>query len=174
MIFVYEYSDSEGHHRGKMTASNKEEALRSLAKMGITECSIGVEGQPLERNSSPQPLSDKIVIASVDEDEVAPDPLETIEPVQDPKVPQVPIAWPKVPIPEPVKVPSPSPEPAYIDVRRKQSVLYGTHESIRAEIQRLLSLFGEVKFMNTVQDMRGNILIAIVIEHDEPLPKEKP
>jgi len=169
MIFVYEYKESDGSQsRGTITANSKEEAVRSLAKMGITDCLIGEKGGKLERSGDPAPVDKKTVIAAVTDD----DETYAADAIENSPTNPVPIAWPKVPVPEPVK----PPEPAYIEVRRRHSVLFGQYQTIQVEIQRLLSLFGEVKFMQVVQDLRGNVLMAIVIEHDEPLPKkeEKP
>jgi hypothetical protein len=169
MIFAYEFKENGLVSRGTTTANSMEEAVRSLAKMGIKDCLIGEKGGRLERVGPVAPVDQKTVIAAVMEDEGTDDGADAIE--NTPPNP-IPIAWPKVPIPEPVKPPA----PAYIEVRRRQAVLFGQYQTIQAEIQRLLPLFGEVKFMQVVQDLRGNVLMAIVIEHDEPLPKkeEKP
>jgi hypothetical protein len=171
MIFAYEFKEPNGSVvRGTTTANSMEEAVRSLAKMGIKDCLIGEKGGKLEHVGPVAPVDQKTVIAAVMEDEGTDD--GTADAIENTPSNPIPIAWPKVPIPELVKPPA----PAYIEVRRRHSVLFGQYQTIQVEIQRLLSLFGEVRFMQVVQDLRGNVLMAIVIEHDEPLPKkeEKP
>lgn len=196
MIFVYEYKEPDGSQsRGTITANSKEEAVRSLAKMGINDCLIGEKGGKMERVGTVPLVEQKTVIAAVVEDEDVADDISDIE--NSPPPQPMPIGWPNVltegfhknagvspsptlpkqdirpPAQKPKEPAPPIPEPAYIEVRRRQSVLFGQYQTIQAEIQRLLPLFGEVKFMQVVQDMRGNVLMAIVIEHDEPLPKKE-
>lgn len=112
------------------------------------------------------PSPKKVLIASADDEEEEDELSE--EPLPDQK-PQLPLAWPSVPIPEPLKPPAQE----FVDVRRRQTVLFGQWQSINHEIQRLLSMFGEVKFMEIQQDLRGGVLMAIVIEHDEPVKENK-
>jgi len=182
-VSVYRYETLDGGKvvKGSVTAPSREEAILSLSRMGITPTRMGIAGEelkawdpPIEAPSKTAPAAappKQVVIASADDDDAVIVGEEEIRQEIDVtnKKPQVPIGWPKVPIPEPVK----PPEANFMEVRRRQSVLFGPYQNIHGEINRLLSQFGEVKFMNLQPDLRGNIMMAIVIEHDEPLKKEK-
>jgi len=184
VTFVYEAFENGGRISGKTSASSVDEALRSLHKMGISPTKIGADGQEMKIVVQVEPIQKlpetpaipKTVVISSDDDEIISDEEMAEElAAKVNSVSNLPLSqklnWPpKVPVPEPIKPPGPN---EFIEVKRKQSVLFGPYQSIQAEIQRLLSLFGEVKFMQVVQDMRGNVLMSIVIEHDEPLPKGK-
>jgi hypothetical protein len=173
IVFIYEGVDHGMTIRGKLTSTSQEDALRSLSKMGIITKRIGVVGGEMtEVKEEPSNLvsepKEKVVIAVADDEIEDMIEEEDKQPPPSPKPPILPGWPPRTPVPEPLK----TPEQAFVEVRRKQSVLFGGYQSIQGEIQRLLSLFGDVKFMQIQQDLRGGIVMAIVIEHDEPLKEE--
>lgn len=56
-----------------------------------------------------------------------------------------------------------------ISVYRKESFLHGSYDHIRGRINDLLGdKFGQVKHVDVQPDMKGNIVISMVIEHDVP------
>jgi len=187
MNFTYETTEEGRVVKGNITASSKEEALRSLAKMGTHPSSIGEEGGEMEKISPPDsgtadnmtssPSPKRTIIAADDGEDDYEGPTEeqlaTVLGKNATKAMEkqpAPIAWPKVPMPEPSK----PPKPDVIDVIRRQTVLCGKFSEINPHIIRLLSLYGEVKMMTLEPDMRGNMVMAIVIEHDVPVDKPKP
>jgi len=170
MTFKYKTLDGEA---GSLDASSKEEALEALARMSIVECYIGKPGEKMELahwKRAPKPARPKedLVVSADDDDEILD--------VQEKRPPIKPIGWSDIPDPSVLKPKPPvEEEPKFVDVKRKQSVFHGLYKDFRADLEKKLSLFGEVKWLDSVSNMRGEIILTIVVEHDEPLkkPEEK-
>lgn len=57
-----------------------------------------------------------------------------------------------------------------VSVYRKETFLHGSYNEIRNRINELLGeKFGQVKHVDVQPDMKGNIVISMVIEHDVPV-----
>jgi hypothetical protein len=83
------------------------------------------------------------------------------------------IATREKPPPEDAPESEEEPRKKYVDVIRTETLLYGTHDEISVRAGDLLHRrFGRVTHLQMQPDMRGGIVLALVIEHDVPLKEE--
>jgi hypothetical protein len=73
-------------------------------------------------------------------------------------------------VPPPVDDPPPPPPGTVsVEMERRESFLYGEYDSISARINDLLAnRYGIVRHVALNPDMKGSIILAVVIEHDVP------
>lgn len=192
--FICEFDDEGVARPIRIEAESADEAIKRMRNMGMDIRRIGTSREnlaPITRTgatakTTPEPQSR--VTISVESEE---DPDEQQEPYDPMGAPHPTISpMPVVPLPHIPRTfgndqsfasiidddsPSDDPEPpkeetVTIDVRRRHSLLFGTHDELRKKVNDLLSnKYGRVEHLAMHPDMKGKIILAIVVEHDEKI-----
>jgi hypothetical protein len=197
--FVCEFDDEGVTRRSTLEAKSADEAVSRLRNMGMDVRRIGTSNENLEPVSRPSsavsdPEPERITIAVEAEEDLPEDdmPIDDQGLFENPMAVPHPTLNPTPVVPPPAHVPptmgdkkhfqsiiesdSPpdDPEPqkeevGFINVRRRHSLLVGTHEELRPRLDPLLSQDGYGKIVDLVMhpDMKGKMILAVVVEHDE-------
>jgi hypothetical protein len=186
--FICEFEDEGVIRSIEIDAEDTDKAIKRMRDMGMDLRRIGTSNgnlEPVPRDEpveQPKPRERVTISIEAEEEEVLGDPMAAPHPTIDPVS-----AFPPAPPPLPRtmgddqhfgaiiedNIPSEDPKPPEektftVNVRLRNSLLYGPHEEIRKRLGLLLSNeAGRITHFAMHPDMKGNMILGVVVEHEE-------
>lgn len=192
--FICEFDDEGVVRRQTVEAESADEAVKRMRNMDFDVRRIGTSGndlEPVPRPDTPVVTPQRVTI-SVESEEELPEDIPEEHPFEDPLAIPHPTVNPAsvAPLPPtmgekqhfpaiiednnpPDDPPPPKEVTKFIDVHRRHTMLVGEHAEIRKRLDHLLNNeYGAIMHLAMHPDMKkGAMVLAVVVEHDEPIKK---